>query len=124
MRAGGVVRAGVVCWCSAIYAGWAWNALYGLLRGVWVCACVCVWFGCGRLLEGLLTRVSFGVSCRVSVWRAGGGVVAACGRLPWGLRIVLGWRERRMLCKRFWRAFMGGVACAGMFGLKVSQIAS
>ena len=32
-------------------------------------------------------------------------------------------RGRRTLCKRLWRAFRCGVACVGMFGLKVSQIA-
>lgn len=33
-------------------------------------------------------------------------------------------RGRKMLCKRFWRPFRCGVACVGIFGLKVSQIAS
>lgn len=33
-------------------------------------------------------------------------------------------RGRRTLCKRLWRAFGCGVACVGMFGVKVAQIAS
>nr|DAP53042.1 MAG TPA: hypothetical protein [Caudoviricetes sp.] len=39
------------------------------------------------------------MSVRVGCWVWGGRHLL--GRLPWGLRIVLGWRKRGMLCKRF-----------------------